>query len=489
MNNNQIKTDQTLDPENWEEARKIGHQMIDDMMDYLMTLRERPVWQPMPEPTKKALTEKLPMEGVGLADVYSEFKENILPYPTGNIHPRFWGWVMTNGTPTSMLADMLASGMNPHLAGYDQSASMVEKQLIDWMRQLLGFPEGTGGLLVSGATMANINGLTVARNAMAGYDIRADGLNRADQPELTIYGSTELHSWIYKACELMGMGRKAYRAIDVDANYQIKIGACRAAIEADITAGKKPFCLIGTVGTVNTGASDDIKALRALADEFGLWLHIDGAYGSLAALSPEHKPITAGQELADSLAFDLHKWGFMPYEIGCVIVRDAETQDKTFGQKASYLSSQSRGLSVGVTYFADKGIQLSRGFKALKAWMTFKEHGFSKIGEIIAQNIHQAQYLKELIVKNNKLELLAPVPMNIVCFRYTANELSQEQLNQINQEILIRLQETGIAVPSQTILNGNFAIRVCITNHRTQLVDLDILVDAVLKEGLSLMPA
>jgi len=487
MASKDIKTEHTLDPEDWDEARRVGHQMVDDMMDYLMTLRERPVWQPMPEEAKQALHENLPMTATSLADVYAEFKDNILPYPTGNIHPRFWGWVMTNGTPTSMLAEMLAAGMNPHLAGYDQSASMVEKQLISWMRQLLGFPNTADGLLVSGATMANINGLAAARTAKAGYDIRSEGLTGNDHSELTVYGSSELHSWINKACELMGMGRRAYRKIAVDENYQIDIIACRTAIEADINAGKKPFCVIGSVGTVNTGASDDIVALRALADEFDLWLHIDGAFGSLAALTPDYKHLTKGQELADSLAFDLHKWGFMPYEIGCVIVRDAKAQDEAFGQNASYLTAQPRGLSVGGTHFADKGIELSRGFKALKAWMTFKEHGFGKIGEIIAQNIEQAQYLAELVNADNHLELLAPVPMNIVCFRYTGPGLDQNKLNQINQEILVRLQETGLAVPSQTVLGGNFAIRVAICNHRTRAEDLDILVDAVLKEATSLI--
>jgi len=486
MKQSRPPVDLTLDPENWDETREIGHRMIDDMMDYLAGVRDRPVWQPMPEEAKSALTGGLPMTGEGLEEVYGEFKENILPYPTGNIHPRFWGWVMTNGTPTAMLAEMLAAGMNPHLAGYDQSASMVEKQLIDWMRQLLGFPETTGGLLVSGATMANINALTVARNAKAGFDIREEGLMGAKVPELTVYASTELHSWINNGCELLGLGRKACRRIAVDANYQMDIAACRAAIETDIKAGKKPFCLIGSAGTVNTGATDDIAALRALADEFDIWLHIDGAFGSLAALSPEHKHLAAGQELADSLAFDLHKWGFMPYEIGCVIVRNANMQNDTFGQEASYLSAQPRGLSVGGTYFADKGPELSRGFKALKAWMTFKEHGFERIGEIITQNIEQAHYLAVQVETNPELELLAPAPMNIVCLRFTAPGHSQTSLNEINQEILLRIQETGLAVPSQTVLDGNFAIRVAITNHRTRMEDMDILIDAILKEGATL---
>jgi len=476
----------TLDPESWDEIRETGHQMLDHMMDYLENVRERPVWQPMPQEAKDTFLSKAPMDGEPLSQIFKDVKNHVLPYPTGNIHPRFWGWVMTNGTPTSMLADMIASGMNPHLAGYDQSASMIEKQLIDWMRQFMGFPESAGGLLVSGGTMANLNGLAVARTAKADFDIRTHGVNPETQTELTIYGSTETHNWIYKACELMGMGRKAFRAIATNKHFQIDIDKCRDAIESDIAKGKKPFCLIGTVGTVNTGAIDNILALRALADEFDLWLHIDGAFGSLVSLAPNFKHLAQGQELADSIGFDLHKWGFMPMEIACVLVRDAELQTQTFGQKASYLSSQNRGLSVGTTFFADKGIQLSRGFKAFKAWMTFKEQGFTKIGAVIEQNILQAQYLEKEVEAHPHLQSLAPVSLNIVCFRYYNNEFKQGELNIINQEILVRLQETGLAVPSQTILDGNFAIRVCITNHRTRYEDIDILLRAVVDEGNTL---
>jgi aromatic-L-amino-acid decarboxylase len=478
----------TLDPTDWASVRKLGHQMIDDMFDNLETLRDRPVWQPVPDDVKSSLQEDLPMQGKPLPEVYQDFKTNVLPFPTGNIHPRFWGWVMTNGTPTSMLADMLASGMNPHLAGYDQSASIVEKQLIDWLRQLMGFPETAGGLLVSGGTMANINGLAVARATKAEFDIRESGLQINDGPELTVYGSSETHSWIKKACELMGMGRRAFRAVGIDDQYRVDVEACRQLIEEDIAAGKKPFCILGTVGTVNTGAIDDIRALRTLADEFDLWLHIDGAYGSLVSLTEGYSALAAGQERADSIGFDLHKWGFMPYEIACVLVRDGGHQDQTFGQEAAYLSSQHRGLSVGTTFFADKGIQLSRGFRALKAWMTYKEHGFEKIGKIVAQNIEQAQHLGQQVEAHPQLDLLAEVTLNIVCFRFSAEGLDNESLNEMNQEILVRLQETGVAVPSQTILDGKFAVRVCITNHRTRYEDLDILVAAVVKEGLALLP-
>jgi len=473
----------TLDPENWQDVRETAHQMLDDMLEHFQSLRDQPVWQPMPEATKQSLTEELPMEGSPLAEVYEQFKQDILPYPNGNIHPRFWGWVMTNGSPTSMLADMLASGMNPHLAGYEQSASFVEKRVVEWLAKLVGFPETSSGILVSGGTMANLNGLAVARNAMAGYDIREQGL----QGEMTVYGSSETHNWIVKSCELMGLGRRAFRSVPVNSDYSINVDACRSAIQADIAAGKKPFCIVGTVGTVNTGASDDLPALRKLADNFGLWLHIDGAFGSLVALSPDYKHIAEGQELADSIGFDLHKWGFMSYEIACTLVKDSHHQKDTFGQSASYLASSSRSLTQDVTFFADRGLQLSRGFRALKAWMCFKEQGINKIGAVIQQNIEQAQYLEELIAKRDELELLAPVAMNIVCFRFKGGDAAPEKLNPINEEILLRIQETGLAVPSQTILDGQFAIRVCITNHRTQFEDMNILVDGVLETGRALI--
>jgi glutamate/tyrosine decarboxylase-like PLP-dependent enzyme len=477
----------TLDPENWDQIRKTGHQMLDDMFTHFETLRDQPVWQQIPDASKQSLDEDLPMNGTPIEAVYQQFQKDIFPYPTGNVHPRFWGWVMTNGSATSMLADMLASGMNPHLAGYEQSASLIEKQVVSWLTQLVGFPENSSGLLVSGGTMANLNGLAVARNAMVDYDIREEGLQGGNRPELTVYGSSETHSWVYKACELMGLGRRAFKPVAVNDDFSINIDACRAAIEADIAAGKKPFCIIGTIGTVNTGAVDDMVALRHIADEFGLWLHVDGAFGSLIALSPDHKHLAQGQELADSIGFDLHKWGFMSYEIACVLVREPQGQKNTFEQSASYIAASKRSLSANITFFADRGLQLSRSFRALKAWMCFKEQGITKIGQIIGQNVKQAKHLETLISDTQALELLAPVAMNIVCFRYNNGTLDNNSLNDLNQEILMRVQESGLAVPSQTILGDAFAIRVCITNHRTQFEDLNLLVDGVIKEAKSIL--
>lgn len=474
---------ETLDPVDWDESRRLGRAMVDDMIDYLSSVGDRPAWQAVPAQTKASLVEQLPVDGAPLGDVYAAFKEHILPYPTGNLHPGFFGWVMGNGTVTGMLADMLASGMNAHGAGYDQSARLVEQQVIAWFAEMFGFPKDASGVLVSGGTMANLNALTVARNEKAGYDIREHGLQHAGAPKLTVYGGAETHSWVLKACELMGLGRSAFRKVPVTKDFMIDLDACRAIIREDVNDGMKPFCLVASAGTVNTGAIDDIAALRTIADEFGLWLHIDGAFGSLAALSPASRHLVEAQAAADSIAFDLHKWGYMPYDVGCVLVRHPLAQTATFAQSPSYLSPTSRGVAVEGTYFADRGLQLSRSFRALKVWMSLKEQGVAKIGRVIQQNIDQARYFAGLVEAAGELELAAPVALNIVCFRYADPDATAETLDRMNEEILLRIQESGTAVPSHTRLDGKFVIRVCITNHRTRKAHLDRLVADVLRHA------
>jgi glutamate/tyrosine decarboxylase-like PLP-dependent enzyme len=470
----------SLDPSNWDDARHLGRTMIDDMINYLENVRDRPVWQSVPASVKDRLSEPVPRAGQSLESVYETFKDCVLPYPTGNIHPRFWGWVMGTGTVAGIFSELLAATMNTHVAGYDQSAAVVERQVLSWLKELMGFPSDASGVLVNGGTEANLNGLMAARVAKAGYDIRRDGALAG--PQLTVYGSAETHSWIIKACEASGLGRSAFRPIAADENYRIDIAACRAAIEADIAAGKRPIAIIGNVGTVNTGAIDDIPALRRLADQFDLWLHVDGAYGALAAWSA-YGALVQGQETADSIAFDLHKWGYMPYEIGVALTRNPDAQLNTYKSQSlnrpAYLLSAEAGASADTTYFADRGMQLSRNFKALKAWMSMKEQGVDRIGAAIGKNIEQARYLAEQITQSADLELLAPVPLNVVCFRYAPTGIDENVLNQLNQDILVALQVRGISVPSQTILKGRFAIRVCITNHRSELSDFDILINAV----------
>jgi len=473
-----ITIEETLDPTNWDELRAIGHKMFDDMMDHLASLRDQPAWQPMPSHVKQSFAGALPLEPTPVADVYQEFVENVRPFTNGNRHPRFWGWVQGTGTPLAMLADMLASGINPHLAGFNQAPALVEHQVLSWLTELMGMPASSTGVLGSGGTMANIVGLVVARHAKAGFDVRELGV-QGSTPRLIAYGSSETHGWAQKAVELLGLGNQSLRRIPVDAEYRIDIPRLLAAIEADRREGYRPFCVIANAGTVNTGAIDDLEALAAICREQDLWFHVDGAFGALARLSPELAPLVKGIELADSVAFDLHKWMYLPFEIACTLVRDAKAHRDAFTLAPSYLAETTRGVIAGGLPFADRGLELTRSFKALKVWMSLKAHGVKAFARLIDQNVHQARYLAALVASHANLELLAPVALNIVCLRYVQNDVSDSNLNAINQEILLRIQESGLAVPSGTVLGGRYAIRVAITNHRSRREDFDLLVRSV----------
>lgn len=478
--------ERTLDPQDWCAFQALGHRMVDDMLATFQGLGEAPAWQPMPEAAKARLREPLPQEEGDAATVYEAFKRDVLPYPNGNLHPRFWGWVQGTGTPLGMLADMLAAGMNPHLAGFEQSAVKVEEQVLDWLKELLGYPAQASGILTSGGSMANLLGLAVARQAKAPWDLREEGFQGPGRPRMLVYGSTETHSWAQKACELLGLGNRSLRRIPVDAEFRIDLPELAAAIGRDRAAGHLPFCILGTAGTVNTGAIDDLSALAALARQQGLWFHVDGAFGALAALSPAHRSLVAGLEQADSIAFDLHKWMYLPFEAGCVLMRDSEQHRATFALSPSYLSPSGRGVSASPLKFADLGYELTRGFKALKVWMAIKTHGAQLLGTLVAQNIAQAQYVQARVEADPELELLAPVPLNVVCFRYTAAGFSEAQLDALNQELVLRIQESGLAVASSTRIGGRFALRLAITNHRSRTEDFDRFLDATLALGREL---
>ena len=476
----------TLDPGNakeWEELRALGHRMVDDMLGYLRTARERAAWRPVPPDVRARLAEPVPHGPTPAETVYEQFTRDVLPYPTGNVHPRFWGWVIGTGTPLAMLADMLASGMNAQVAEFDDAAPVVENQVIGWLAELLGMPAGTHGILVSGGSMANFVGLAVARNARAGYDVRERGVHGADLPRLIVYASTETHSSVRKAVELLGLGNQGLRRVPVGPDYTIDVAALRRAIAQDRAAGHRPICVVGNAGTVNTGATGDLSALADLCRDEGLWFHVDGAFGALAAISPALRPLVRGIERADSVAFDLHKWMYLPYEVGCTLVRDQAAHLATFNVTPAYLAPLDRGIAAGRFPFPQRGVQLSRGFRALKVWMSFKAHGVDAFARLVAQNVRQAAYLVELVTAHPRLELLAPAPLNVVCFRYSAHGLDDAALNVLNQEVLLRIQESGLAVPSHTQLGGRFAIRVAITNHRSRREDFDLLAQAVVDTG------
>jgi glutamate/tyrosine decarboxylase-like PLP-dependent enzyme len=473
----------TLDPSSWPDLRALGHRMVDEMMTYLETVRERPVWQRMPDDVRASFTGPAPRRAEGEEEAYADFVQNVLPYPTGNIHPRFWGWVMGNGTPLAALSDMLAATMNPNVGGADHAANLVEAQVIEWCKEMTGYAANASGILVSGGSMANLVCLTVARNAKAGFDIRRLGVSAAKQP-MVLYASTETHSSVQKAMELLGLGDDACHKIPVNDQFEIDIAALEAAIAEDRAAGRQPFCVVGNAGTVNTGAIDDLASLAALCQREQLWFHVDGAFGALASLVPEYSERLRGMEQADSLAFDLHKWMYMPYEVGCVLVRHPEAHRDTFSLTPGYLTHATRGTAAGDVWFSELGPQLSRGFRALKVWMNIKAYGLDTFAALIAGNIEQARYLGTLVQKTPELELLAPVSLNIVCYRYVVPGWSDEQLNALNAELLIRLQESGVAVPSNAMIDGRYALRVANTNYRSTREDFEVLVRESVRQGL-----
>jgi len=477
--------EETLDPRNWNEMEQLGMQMVADMMHNLSTVRDRKAWQAPTEEVKKYFQQQAPAEGNAPSTIYADFKSNILPYPTGNIHPRFWGWVMGNGSPLAMLADMLASGINLNQGGGNQVGSLVEAQVIEWFKEMFNFPQEASGLIVSGGSMANLIGLTVARYAHADFDLRKEGLY-GSKKRMTVYASKEVHNCVNKSVDLLGLGSDSLRLIDVNEKYEIDIEKLKTQITADRNAGMQPFCVIANAVTVNTGACDDIDAMADVCAEEKLWFHIDGAIGAMLELSEKYRHLVKGMERADSIAFDLHKWMYIPYEAGCTLVRKRDQHYKAFSLQAAYLQHEKRGLSAGDTWFSDYGIELSRGFKALKIWMSLKEHGYKKFGRMVTQNIEQVQYLKSLVQAHPELELTAPAPLNILCFRYTGNIKDNDALNVLNKELLLQLHESGIALPSYTTLNGKYSLRVANTNHRTVKKDFDMLVESVLALGKKL---
>ena len=472
--------DASLDPRDWEEFRAQAHRMLDDILTYTEQIRERPVWQESPAAVREGFRERLPRKPVALAALHERFLHEILPYAAGNAHPGFFGWVHGGGTPVGMLAEMLAAGLNANLAGRNQVPVLVERQVVEWMRELFRFPAGAGGLFVTGTSAANLVAVLVARAAALGRDARAEGVGGKG---LVGYASAAAHESIARAMDVAGLGMRALRRIPVDEAFRMDLGALEEAIAEDRRSGLRPFFVVGNAGTVDTGAVDDLAAVGTVARREGTWFHVDGAFGALAMLAPEVAPKLAGIERADSIAFDFHKWGQVPYDAGFVLVRDGTLQERTFASEAAYLRREGRGLAAGSPWPCDLGFDQSRGFRALKVWFTLQAYGAERLGQVISGTCELAQYLKERIEAEPELELAAPIELNIVCFRYRC-----EDSDEVNREIAADLQESGIAAPSTTVIRGRTAIRAAIVNHRTQKKDIDRLVQATLKLGAARVP-
>ena len=450
--------------------------MLDDLFDHLQGLRDQPVWRPIPDEIRAGMRAPLPTAPGDLAGAHATFMSDVLPYAGGNLHPGFMGWVQGAGTPVGMLAEMLAGGLNANLGGRDHMPIEVERQVLAWVQEMFGFPETSTGLFVAGASMANFIGVLAARTRALGPQVRAEGLREA--PDLVAYVSRAAHGCIVRAMEMSGLGSGRLRLVPVDDRHRIDLAALRAVIAAYRRDGRTPFLLIGNAGTVDVGAIDDLDALADIAAAEDMNFHVDGAYGALGVLAPEIAPRLKGMERADSLAFDFHKWGQVPYNAGFVLVRDQALLRATFASPAAYLQRDARGLAAGDWWPCDYGPDLSRGFLALKTWFTLKVHGADALGASIAGSCALARELERLVAAAPELELLAPVQLNIVCFRYRAADADR-----VNRAIVADLHESGIAAPSLTSIGGQTAIRAALFNHRTEIRDIEALVSAVLRLG------
>lgn len=463
-----------LDPADWEAFRALAHRALDDSIDYLRDVRERPAWQAVPQESRDRLLEALPQEPSSLEEIYATFTHDILPYSSGNIHPRFFGWVQGTGTPTGALADLLASTMNPNLGGRNHAAVYVERAVLAWCRELFSFPQQSSGVLTVGTSAANLIAVIVARTHALGVASRESGLAAAPS-RLVGYASSSTHGCVRKAFEIAGLGSAALRVLPVDFGHRVDSAEMAAAIAEDRARGLQPFLILGNAGTVDVGAIDPLNELADLAQREGLWFHVDGAFGAAAVLAPSIRPRLSGIERADSLAFDFHKWLHVPYDAGCILVRDGELHRAAFASDAPYITRMQRGLASAAPWFADFGIDLSRGFRALKIWFTIKEHGAKRLAEAIEANVRQADALGRLVEAHADFELLAPVGLNVVCFRFRADTLDEAALDAFNDELVIRIQERGVAVTSATTVNARRAIRVCIVNQRTRDDDIVLL--------------
>src|SRR6202167_1126925 len=468
-----------------DEFRELATQLIDRIADFLDSIPQRPVTRAeSPAVVRQALEAQrtLPKQGADPAQLLRHAADLLLDHSLFNGHPRFWGYITSSAAPIGALGELLAAAVNPNVGAWLLSpmASEIEGQTIRWLAEMLSYPVDCGGLFVSGGNMANLGCFLAARQAKAAWDVRTKGM---DGTRLRAYCSKETHTWIQKAADMAGIGTDAIRWIPVDDEMKMDLTALREQILKDIEAGDGPAMVVGNAGSVSTGAVDPLPELAALCREFGLWFHVDGAYGGLAAVLPDAPGAIAGLREADSVAVDPHKWLYAPLEAGCALVRDPEKLRDAFAYHPPYYHF---GVEA-ITYF-DLGPQNSRGFRALKVWLALQQVGYDGYVQMISEDIRLARELFERIQQYPELKALTH-SLSITTFRYVPADLDSgdakvsSYLDKLNLELLTRLQESGEAYLSNAVIHGKFALRACIVNFRTSLEDVEALLPLVVKMG------
>ena len=474
-----------------DEFRALGYRLVDQIADFFESLPQCPV-----NPGESPMTIRgmlgegsLPEHGTPPESLLEKTADLLLNHSLFNGHPRFWGYITSSAAPIGALGDLLAAAINPNVGVWELSpmASEIEAQTIRWIAQMIGYPSDCGGLLVSGGNMANFVGFLTARKVKADWDIRTVGMSK-QHPQLRVYASSETHTWIQKATDLFGLGTDAIRWIPTDTDLRMDTTALDEQIRADFERGDKPFLVVGTAGSVSTGVVDALLELKRICREHDLWFHVDGAYGGFAAVLPDASPDLKGLSEADSVAVDPHKWLYSPLEAGCALVRNPEHLRETFSYHPPYYKFLDSVAEEPPIDYHDYGPQNSRGLRALKVWLSFQQAGQSGYVQMISGNIQLAQVLYQLVLAHPELQATT-CNLSITTFRYVPTDLTpgetnvEAYLNQLNTELLTRLQNSGEAYLSHTVIEGRFVLRVCIVNFRTKLVDIEALPDIITRIG------
>jgi len=477
------------------EFRKVGYQLIERIAEFLCTLPDRPVTtSESPRLIRETLgTGPLPEQGAEARDLLEEAANLLFDHSTFNGHPRFMAVITSSAAPIGALGDLLAASVNPNLGGWigGPMANEIEAQTIRWIAEMIGYPTGCGGLLVSGGNMGNFVGFLAARKAKATWDVRTSGMRGRDSRQMRVYTSSETHTWIHKATDMYGLGTDAIRWIPVDEQLRMDTTALRSQIQADIEAGDLPFLVIGTAGSVSTGAVDPLSDIAAICREYDLWFHVDGAYGGFAAVLLDEGQGTVPGDLkgiseADSVAVDPHKWLYAPLEAGCALVRNALALRAAFSYHPPYYHWASQDEPI--IEYHEYGPQNSRGFRALKVWLALRHVGRAGYVEMISDDIRLAQELYRLVDAQPELQAFTR-GLSITTFRYVPPDLTpgseevEAYLNQLNTEVLTRLQRSGEALVSNALVGGVFLLRACIVNFRTSLEDIEALPGIVIRIG------
>jgi aromatic-L-amino-acid/L-tryptophan decarboxylase len=468
-----------------EAFRGAAHALVDGVADYLAELPTRPVWQSLPDDLRHELLDlPLPEKGMALDDVAETTLRDILPYPMGNGHPAFFGWVNPPPSPAGVAASLAAAAMNPSVVSGDHADIYLERAVVRWLAELVGYPHTPGaGLLTSGASAATIVCLAGARGgalAEAGYDLRRHGL--AGTPRLISYVPAEAHSCVPRALTLLGLGSEDIREVPLE-NGRLDVAGLRALVAGDRAAGALPALLVGSAGTVNTGAIDPLDAFADVAAEAGLWFHVDGAYGAFGVLDPAISERYRGMERADSLTLDPHKWLGVPVDAGCALVQRPDDLRDAFSLIPPYLR-QGAGAEVGT--FAEYGLEQTRPFRALKTWATIAARGRFGIVAQVARANELACELAALIEAEPELELAALPETSIVAFRARPEGCPPERLDAVNHALPQVVQDRGRAFVTGTVYEGRETLRACILHPETGSEHLAVLVDEVLVAARSL---